>query len=349
MNGSIPDRLGEIEQQAAEYLAALVDDPSNEISERLANWIARDPAHAVAYARAEAAWEAAARLKGNAPSAIDEPGEPDEPQATAAPAPVSQPYRPTRRHVLAGGAIAASVAAIATVSLRPRGDRLETRVGEIRDVRLPDGSLMHLNTASDAEIAYSKDRRLIRLDGGEAFFQVAHNAEIPFDVRAQGAIIRALGTAFNVRLREDLVELTVTEGLVGVHSAKGAAYRVAAGESAFIQASTVNIGAIGLTEIDQRIAWRNRFIELDGETLVQAVEEFNRYRTQRLIIGDQRIGGLRVGGRFSVDQSDQFIKALTQSLPVRAVTGDDGRVLLLYHGGEDGDAVLPEGEPGEAI
>ena len=133
MNGSIPDRLGEIEQQAAEYLAALVDDPSNEISERLANWIARDPAHAVAYARAEAAWEAAARLKGNAPSAIDEPGEPDEPQATAAPAPVSQPYRPTRRHVLAGGAIAASVAAIATVSLRPRGDRLETRVGEIRD------------------------------------------------------------------------------------------------------------------------------------------------------------------------------------------------------------------------
>lgn len=38
-------------------------------------------------------------------------------------------------------------------------------------------------------------------------------------------------------------------------------------------------------------------IELDGETLAQTVEEFNRYRGAPIIVGDPRLANLRVGGR----------------------------------------------------
>jgi ferric-dicitrate binding protein FerR (iron transport regulator) len=64
----VADRDGpsreEIEEQAVLRLIALGNDPSPRAEAELAEWIARDPAHAVAFARAELAWEEAARLKG---------------------------------------------------------------------------------------------------------------------------------------------------------------------------------------------------------------------------------------------------------------------------------------------
>ena len=64
--------------------------------------------------------------------------------------------------------------------------------------------------------------------------------------------------------------------------------------------------------------------------LAQAVEEFNRYRQRPIVIGDQRVAALRVGGRFQTDESAQFIEGIEQSMPVRAVKDADGGILLLY-------------------
>jgi transmembrane sensor len=64
-------RTQEIEAQAVLRLIALGDDPSPEAEAELAEWIARDPAYAVAYARAELAWEEAARLKAGVAERVD--------------------------------------------------------------------------------------------------------------------------------------------------------------------------------------------------------------------------------------------------------------------------------------
>jgi transmembrane sensor len=77
-------------------------------------------------------------------------------------------------------------------------------------------------------------------------------------------------------------------------------------------------------------------IELDGESVTQAVDEFNRYRGQPMVIGDQRLAPLRIGGRFRIDESQQFLAALEQSLPIRAVRNSDGSVLLLYRDEDSG-------------
>lgn len=310
-----------IEQQAADYLVALMCDPTVELKQQASGWIERDPAHAVAFARAEQVWELAGQVTLTPPVETVDPRD-------------AQPdfFRSehSRRRVVAMGALAASLVGLVGVGLLRRRQDISTAVGEVRDVVLPDGSTMHLNTDSRVIIAMTDKRRLVRLLQGEAYFSVVHNKDAPFDVEASGAVVRALGTAFNVRVREALVELTVTQGLVGVRTAKGMTERVPAGEAAFVQARTVALTSLHKDELEQRTAWRSKMIELNGESLAQAVEEFNRYRETPIVIGDQRIAPLRVGGRFQVDQVDQFLLALEQTLPVSILTQQDGGVLLLY-------------------
>ncbi len=238
------------------------------------------------------------------------------------------------------GAIGLAAAGLAALSL-PVGlsllkdpERYSTLKGERRTIALPDGSTLNLNTASQVEVAFDKGHRLIRLVEGEALFDVAHDPARPFIVAVKSTRFRAVGTAFNVRMRRDIVELTVTEGVVAVrdddHDDKADFARIGAGRGAVVGSGTIAVTPLDRELVSQRVAWRDGVIELDGNTIEQAVDEFNRYRDHPLLIGDPRIASLRVGGRFEVRESDRFLTALQRSFPIRALPGVDQSVLLVY-------------------
>lgn len=275
----------------------------------------------------EAAWETSARLRASPPPIL--PARPTAADEIAA-------LLFSRRRLLASGMAAAAVGVTATAAWRYLSDveLYRTRVGERRVIVLADGSRVRLNTASTIEVAMKPGRRQVRLVKGEALFEVAHDRSRPFLVDAASARLRAVGTAFNVRIRENVVELTVTEGVVAVTQStdpvrQTAAPRIAAGGGAVIRS-----GAVAPTRLDdqvlrQRTAWQDGVIELDGQSLTEAVEEFNRYRTQPIIVGDARLANILVGGRFEVDEADQFLLALESSFPIRAIPSADGSVLLV--------------------
>ena len=289
-----------------------------------------DPRHAVAFARMEAAWEASERLCA-APPALEMV------------VPVGRDSMPpvmargfSRRTVMFGSLAAASAAVTATVGWRLLDNVVlyRTGVGERRVVKLADGSRITLNTASTVELAFSDKARRVRLVRGEALFEVAHDASRPFLVDAGSARFRALGTAFNVRLRPDVVELTVTQGVVGVVAEAGRAEttvsaKIAAGGGAVVRSGAVAPTALDDQHLRQRTAWQEGVLEFDGESLAQVVGEFNRYRQKPIVIGDARLEALRMGGRFEVDEADKFLAALTSSFPIEAIATDDGGVLLV--------------------
>lgn len=275
------------------------------------------------------AWETGERLRACPPPIEIESG--DEPEAGAAARP-----RLSRRRILIGSAAATLVAAIGTAVWRYAQDveLYRTRLGERRAVRLADGSRIHLNTASTVEVSLREDSRRVRLVKGEALFEVAHDPGRPFLVDAGAAKLRAVGTAFNVRIREAVVELTVTEGVVAVAENVAAVRRVdarhvAAGDGAVIRGGAVAPTILNPNLLRQRVAWQDGVIELDGETLSQAVDEFNRYRDRPIIVGDPRLANLRVGGRFEVDEAAKFLTAVEGSFPVQAITANDGSILLV--------------------
>lgn len=93
-----------------------------------------------------------------------------------------------------------------------------TEAGRQRTVLLPDGSRVLLNEAS--RIACQGDwkdsaTRQLQLSG-EAFFEIDPRPEQPFVIAAEGAEIRVVGTAFNVRAypQEAVTEVSVESGIV---------------------------------------------------------------------------------------------------------------------------------------
>jgi transmembrane sensor len=335
-----------IEAEAARlFLKARAADTDAAWDEAL-GWVAEHPAHGYAFAKVEAAWELSERLGEIAPadprcplkgSANNGPPVPaDDPDSLAdavgRSAPEATRWRPTRR--MLAGTIAASVLAVAiggTVALQldHAVDHYRTEIGEKRVVRLADGSVVRLNTGSSIEVALGKKARSIRLLRGEASFDVAHDTARPFIVEADGAKVRAVGTAFSVRLRPDLTEVTVTQGVVLVRDAQAPGRRVTAGNAAAVRQGAIAVTPLGGRDIARRLAWQQGRLSFDGDTLAQAVEEFNRYRTSPIVIGDPALSGLRIGGTFRSDRSDDFAHALEQSFGIRALPGADGSLLLM--------------------
>lgn len=94
----------------------------------------------------------------------------------------------------------------------------ETQLGQQATHQLPDGSTLYLNTNSKASVSYTAQRRLITLHKGEGHFDVSHEPARPFDVRVGQQFVRAVGTAFSVRLAKDKLKVVVSEGVVDLRT-----------------------------------------------------------------------------------------------------------------------------------
>lgn len=315
-----------IEEEAALHVIRLASDADPALRRAVEDWIEQSPAHAVAFARAEAAWEAAERLRAAPPSIA--------PEAVAGPAGRIEAVF-TRGRVMAVLAGASMLAGLCTVFLEKvtAVDRYRTEVGQQRTVQLADGSCVRLNTATTIEVALRGDERSVHVLEGEALFEVAPNAHRPFIVRANGSTVTALGTRFNLRIRSQLVELTVTKGAVAVSDGTSGLDRVAAGDGAAMRDGLIARTPLAAGVLRQRVEWATGVVDLTGASLGEAVDEFNRYRRRPVVIGDQRLAGLRVNGRYATSASTLFIASLGR-LGVRAVSAGDGSVLLMA-GGED--------------
>jgi transmembrane sensor len=85
-------------------------------------------------------------------------------------------------------------------------------------------------------------------------------------------------------------------------------------------------------EVDRRTAWLKGELRFDGQPLEEAVDEFNRYNEEQLVIVDPRIRGVAVGGVYSASDPNTFALMIEHSLGVRhreTYTPDGRRILEL--------------------
>lgn len=222
----------------------------------------------------------------------------------------------------------------------------ETRIGEQRDVLLPDGSRMTLNTGTAITVRYSDTRRYIELERGEALFAVKRDAKRPFEVAAGETLTRALGTEFNVDLRSGRVTVSVLEGAVRVAPLRAGSKpsdrtgSAAANENESIQPTALAAGqALEFRNKERRTyeetanlkriqAWRTRRLEFSDTPLAEALEEFNRYSTTRVTIGTPELTSVRISGVFRIGDTDGLLFSLQDVLNVQAHTLSDEVILM---------------------
>lgn len=279
-----------------------------------------------AYLRAQAIWHSLDK------TTIQQNLRPSVPGAIAGP-PIRGVVKPTRRRLLIGGgsaAIAAGLAGAVVFSKLTSNTMLSTATGEIRKVPLADRTMASLNSGTQMQVRMTPRLRRVVLVEGEALFEVAKNPERPFVVEAGDIRVRAVGTAFSVRRHDLGADVFVTEGVVETWSDRGSAgrQRLSAGQVAFVpnDAGTIRVSTAP-GQIERRLAWRDGKVILENETLSQAVDEFNRYNTVKLVIGDPEIRNRRFVGQFRLDQPEDFANTV-QSLLGVPVSKHQGEIIL---------------------
>ncbi|MEO6246604.1 MAG: FecR domain-containing protein [Opitutaceae bacterium] len=305
------------------------------------HWLAADPRHAEALTKQRCAWDALDRLAG-LPAAV--PAVPDPDLLT--PPVIERRGMPRRGFrtwavpaLVAAAAIAVVVfwpAANAPAAARPPVVDL-ARLAPIEERMLPDGSVVRLNRGAEIVVEFSAGERRVELRRGEAAFEVAKDFARPFVVQSAGITVRALGTAFNVRLGDVAVDVIVTEGRVivageGVMPLAVMPHSVAAGQRVVVPLERgvppPPVDTLAAEELARRLAWQPRLLTFSDEPLTVILNEFNRHNPVALRTDAQALQALRLTARFRSDNVPGFLRLLESDFQVRAEYRANGEIAL---------------------
>ena len=261
-----------------------------------AEWRARNPEHARAWSKVLQVGQTASLL----------------PPDLAAPV-LRRPQRRVAVQVLL--ALMAAPAAWLLVRHEMLAD-YRSGVGERREVSLPDGGTLVLNTDSAVDVAYGANERLLTLRRGEVLIQTRpdHAGSRPFIVATCHGRIRALGTRFTVRVDDDSSRVTVLEHAVEITPrAPSATVRtLMAGQQSRFDASHAGLPAPAPLQAD---AWARGMLVVQDMRLDAFAFELSRYRPGLLRVEPQ-VAGLRLSGAFQLDDTDAVLENLARMLPV---------------------------------
>lgn len=270
-----------------------------------AEWRARHADH-------ERAWQLAERFSGRAQQLAGDAGR----------AALERPRSLERRQVLKTLAlliVAAPLGFAAHRSLPWREWQADERTatGEQRTLHLPDGGQIRLNTGSAVDIAYDDNVRRVRLIAGEMLFEVPHEqARRPFIVDTTEAEITLLGSRLLVRQYPQSTYLAALEGAVQIRPrlSRGddGLMRLAAGQQTRVNSLAAE-PAIALAQ--NRLDWLSNVLRAEKMRLDDFITELDRYRPG-LLRCDPAVAGLLISGTFQLRDTDQILRALSQTLPV---------------------------------
>jgi len=258
------------------------------------------------------------------------------------------PHVTRKRRVSAGnrwrwlsGGFAVAAAAIAVLILwpmrfwsgtGPSGPVVyQTSVGELKHVQLRDGSTIVLGGRTQLSVAFSAQRRSVKLGEGQAWFKVAHRQHWPFVVAAGDGTITDVGTAFLVTRDSDRVVVTVTEGTVEVTAGlptrptlgteQGVAprpvlipIRVTRGEQlAFSDNGTLS--PVEQTDTRAATAWTRGRLTFDDQPLRYVVDTVDRYSSRHITVSPSA-GALRFSGIVFDGEIGDWLRGLEKIFPV---------------------------------
>jgi transmembrane sensor len=310
-------------REASDWWLRLQDDCGAEQAGEWLAWCQQDRSNLDAFERIEAT---AFELRGLSSTQRDE---------------LAQEFAPLERGALPKssvtwqrwGAIAAAV--VLGVGVTVLGVRLVHDNGIARgtvyitdhalreDVALIDGSHVSIGAKSSVSVRMQRRERLVQLEQGEAYFEVAQDPVRPFIVHSGDLTITALGTAFDVRTGAGNVAISVTEGRVRVADRTDSAFEVAAGERATYSSASGRFKMSAVSR-EQSTSWREGRLEFINEPLAMVIASINRYASPGVSIADPEAARLTFTGTVKPDDLSAWLTALPHVLPVQVTRTQSG-------------------------
>ena len=228
----------------------------------------------------------------------------------------------------------------------------QTGIGESNTINLPDSSKMVLNTNSFVQVKYTDEARIIDLQRGEIHIDVAHDSSRPLSVIAGGKVIQAVGTAFNVEVRNEMVELIVTDGKVLVAQKESKSEfddieamvkKLPKSSMAISKGEKVDLDLTGKTQekvtkvdavdIAASLSWRQGNLIFRNESLAEAMAEISRYTDIEFELSDDhQLRGVKVAGMFKTGDVSGLLDVLTRNFNIDYEKVGQDKIILKYSG-----------------
>lgn len=306
-------------------------------------WLAASPLHGECLKRCRSNWRRLDRIADWRPECNIEPN-PD----LLAPRPRHRWLRRLSPLLLAAASIAIALALWQGKNESASGSSVALSAPAPEDRRiLPDQSVMKLNAGAVHTLLYTETERRVRLERGEAFFMVTKDPARPFVVEAGGVTVRAIGTAFNVRLDAGELDVLVAEGTVEVAPVQdkprgpevtvvrdptvlGASQRV----SLLLTApeTPAHVATLTRREVQQTLAWQHGLMTFQDQPLSAIVEELNRLHQRQLVLMDDAIASVRFSGTIRSDNLDGFARLLRTNFGADVTEQGTNEILVRTRG-----------------
>jgi transmembrane sensor len=293
-------------KQAIDWLIRLSEAPNDsELRTAADAWRRVNADRAVAWSRAEKAWQWLAE-----PAA--DPGEQPQPSPAA---PGARIRRSAGARWLAGaaGAIAAGLLFLyAPAMLTGLRADFSTATAELRRIALEDGTVVELAPQTMLDVRFTASRRSVILLAGEAYFDVAANADRPFHVQAGELAVVVTGTAFDVRMGDDSLAVSVERGSVETQSSflgSSSPVRLGRGDRLVVDRRS---GAARRTTVppEEVASWREHRMFVESATVAEVIDILRRYQPGWTVLADRDLGRQQVAGLYDLRDPDQALRIL---------------------------------------
>ena len=289
--------------QALDWLIVL-DSPNEEQTRQFQQWLAADPAHADAFARAQAIWNGP-QITQCAQSLAARPAK----------ITVLSRLRPHCKPLATAAVLILGLFSFSNLPMRLQADHL-TVVGERQRLQLEDGSKVLLNTNSAFSSTINDQQRVARLYQGEAFFEVPANRGKPLEIDAGPVKASVRDTAFAVRYLDGVAQVQVQRGDVDLRATRDdARIRLSAGES-------IRIGPNGFDrpaklDVATELAWVQGRLVFENCPLSQVLAELRRYYPGWIINNNEQLADVAVTGNYRLDQPLDVVRSLAHITSAR--------------------------------
>lgn len=195
---------------------------------------------------------------------------------------------------------------------------VEAEKGVRKTILLPDESLVYLNV--DSKLIYpekfSDSNRIVELEG-EAYFNISHDASKPFKVICKNTVTVVKGTEFNIKSRNDEVEIILTKGSVetfkkdsniGIQLKKGEVITFDE-RMGFSKPTKANI--------DHYLAWRKGKFSFSHTSLENVMDEIGRYYNVDVVFRNPSERSKIITGVFDADSLEHIFSIIGLTLDVK--------------------------------
>lgn len=188
---------------------------------------------------------------------------------------------------------------------------ISTPSGGEYEIQLADGTKVWLNALSSIRFPtkFQGNSRQVEVTG-EVFFDVSHNAKMPFQVVTGRQLVEVLGTQFNINAYEKEIKTSLLEGSVRVSSTGSNKHRILkpGDQSILFSSSSMDVKQV---DMEQVLAWKNGYFIFDNDDFEGVMNQIERWYDVTVDYSDP-VQNIKLGGAIARKRNLQDVLSLLE-------------------------------------